>query len=343
MLVTACGTRPATPTAPPLPPLHLSPATDLAPAAGLAWLVDVDPRALAAQAELLPALSMLFPADSVAAFTERSGVDPWALEEVVVASYAPSPFPGEGDAEIRARQDTMLYLGRGAIQPGRIESIFRARAESVEGRAIDRGGDAPVIRTWGTVRGTRAQLATFGGDEVALEVGHFGPLRVAELFAEARLKRASPALKVEPLAHAAELVRDHEGDPPVRAFALGPFEGETATGLGGLLRAATAVAIGARPKTVKGHAAFEVVLVLTGGWGAEAKEAGERLRAAFDALSVAALGRLAGLDRPLGEVQVVTTPDALQLRVPLGALALARGARAAGLGGAAETGEIMSY
>jgi hypothetical protein len=310
------------------PPLHLAPATDLAQAAEVSWLIDVEPRALMAHAELLPALETLLPHTQVAAFTERNGFDPLALEELVIAAYAAD----QGGAT--------LYLARGAFDPGRLETVFRQRAEVVDGRAVDRAGDEPIVRTWGTVRGARAQLAVLGRDLAAVEVGRFGPLRVAELFAQGRIKRASPALKAGPLARGAELVRDAQGDPPARAFALGPFGGESAKGLGGLLAASTAAAVSARPTVVGDRAAFRVVLVLTGGWDTSAEQAGERLRAAFDALSAAGLGRLSGLDRPLEQVRVEARPDALRLTVTLDALALARGARAA-LG--AEASEIMSY
>ncbi len=117
---------PGVPTAP--PKLHLAPTTDLAQAAAIAWLIDVQPRALAAHAELLPALDTVFPHERVAAFTERNGFDPLALEELTLASYA------------SAEGETTLYLLRGALDPAKLESIFRAQTGGVEGRAIDRRG-----------------------------------------------------------------------------------------------------------------------------------------------------------------------------------------------------------
>jgi hypothetical protein len=317
--------------------LHLAPTTDLAQAASIVWLIDVAPRDLVSHAELLPAIDTLFPHDRVAAFAERNGFDPLALEELTMASYS------------SAEGETMLYLARGALNPGKLEAIFRARTGGVDGRGVDRQGEQEIVRTWGTVRQSRAQIATFGHEAAGLEVGRFGPLRAAELFAEGRLKRASPALKSPALARAEELSRETEGAgqaapdvevPPLRAFALGPFEGETAKGLGGLLAASTAAAIVARPATVGDHAALRLTLILVGGWGADAPKAADRLAAAFDALSATSLGRLAGLEHPLNLVHVEPLPDALRLTVALDALGLARGARAA-MG--AEVSEIMSY
>jgi hypothetical protein len=319
------------------PPLHLAPTTDLAQAASISWLLDVSPRSLASHAELLPAIEIVFPNAHVAAFIERNGFDPLALDEVTAASYSSQSG------------DSMLYLARGAFAPDRLNATFRRLAGELEGRAVDRQGAQAIVREWGTLRGAHVQLGTFGHEVVALEVGRFGPLRVAELFAQERLKRASPALRSGVLARAAELLRKDSrdagdageaGDAPARAFALGPFEGESAKELGGLVGASTSGAVAAEPEIVGGQAALRVTLVLTGGWGADAAAAADRLAAAFDALSATPLGHLAGLDHPLGSVRVDSFPDAVRLRVALDALALGRGARAAT---GAEISEIMSY
>jgi hypothetical protein len=330
----ACGGAPAPAKAsgPASVPLHLAPTTDLAQAASILWLIDLSPRAITSHAELLPAIETVLPHDRVASFTERNGFDPFALEELTLASYSSSVG------------STTLYLARGVFDPGKLESTFRARAGALEGRAVDREGEQTIVRQWGTVHDQRAQMATFGHQVAAVEVGRFGPLRVAELFAEQRLKRASPALKAGPLARAAELLRDSTNEAtaeaPARAFALGPFEGNTGQALGGLLAASTAAAVAARPETVTGHAALRVTLVLTGGWEGDAPRAADRLSAAFNALSATPLGLLAGLDRPLDRARVEPFSDALRLTVALDALGLAHGARAA-MG--AEVTEIMSY
>jgi hypothetical protein len=327
--IAACGpSEPAKAPGPTAPPLHLSPLEDLAPAAGLSWIVTARPREIAARPELAPALNMLAPAHKIAAFAERNGgVSPLDLDELVVATFTA----------------TTLYLARGAIDPARIEASFRTRAEAVDGRAIDRAaGPASTIRLWGTMHGDREQLVLFGRDALGLEIGRFGPLRAAELFAEARLKKASPALRAVPLARAAELLRTPAGDAPLRGFAPGPFEGETARALAGLVGASTAVAIAARPivredKTV----ALEITLVLTGAWKDDASAAAEKLRAAVDTLGATPLGHLTRLDHPLAEPRIEPLPDALRLTLQLDALALARGLNAAF--GDAEISEIMSY
>jgi hypothetical protein len=331
-LATACaGNAPARAPEPTFPPLHLAPVSDLAPAAGLRWLLAARPRELATRPDLAPALALLFPDPQVRAFAARhGGVSPLDLEELGVASYA----------------STTLFVTRGAIDPSRVESAFRKQADAIEGRAIDRAaGPHSITRMWGTLHGERAQLALLGHDGVGLEVGRFGQLRASELFAEQRLKKASPALRAVPLVRADELLRSAAGDAPLRAFAPGPFEDEAARALAGLLGASTAAAVAVRvvPKAdVSDHtAALELTVVLTGAWKDDAPAAAQKLRAAVDTLGATAIGRLTSLDHPLVEPRIEPLPDALRLTLVLDALSVARGLHASF--GQAEISEIMSY
>jgi hypothetical protein len=167
---------------------------------------------------------------------------------------------------------------------------------------------------------------------VALEQGRAGPIRAAEAFAQGKLHRASPALRGGPLVRAVQLV----GDAPVRAFAPGPFEGELAQGLGGLMRASTAVGVSAA--FVGPPAKIRLVIVLMGGWGKDANAASERLAAAAHVVSDSAFGRLLGLDHPVTSPQVRGTDEALIIEVTLDGTAMARGLHDAL---DAEIGDIM--
>ena len=64
----ACGGATGKPATPSGPPLHLAPATDLAQGAELSWIIDVEPRAIAAHAELLPAIDALMSRAQIAAW-----------------------------------------------------------------------------------------------------------------------------------------------------------------------------------------------------------------------------------------------------------------------------------
>lgn len=315
LLLAACGGRAATPPASPRrTELKIEPLTDLVPAAGLVWLLDLRPQDLMASATFAAALAQIVPDARFQAFAARhGGIDPRSARELVVANYP----------------EATLALVETPLDPARVEAAFAARALSVDGRAIE--GDA--IRTWGTVatgaETTHEQLAILGHDAAALETGHLGPLRAALAFAAGKLHRAQPALRADPLARAASLL----GDAPARFFAPGPFEGEWASGLGGLLRATTAAAAGAWPLPT-GDLVFR--LYLLGAWGDDAPAAAERLRAAFELLANDPLGKLIGADRPRSGPSARSTPGSLTLEFSLDALTLGRGLSAATAGTVAD-------
>jgi len=302
-----CGPRVvAPPVVPHVSSLALDPLVDLVPAAGLAWLVDARAEELLASPVLAPGVALILPAARFDAFAQHhGGIDLRRLSHLVIAQY----------------DGATLALGKIAVQAARVEAAFATRAVTVEGRAMEGG----VTRFWGTVGGDREQVALFDGEAVGLERGHFGPLRAAIYFARGMLKRARPALVAEPLAGVAKLL----GDAPLRAFAPGPFEGEWAAGLGGLLRATTALGASLHVSDRPTGGALEVQVVLAGAWGADAPRAAERLAAAFQLLANDPLGRLLGIDHPLEELRVSGDAEALRLQVVLDALGVARGLKAA--------------
>lgn len=331
MACAACGSKaPRAPDGPPQVPLHLAPARDLAPAAGLTWLVDAKPREIASTADLIPAIALVVPESRFRAFAASHGdVDLRQVQELCVARYG----------------ESLLTLARAPIDPARIEAAFTERAAHFDGRTVVIP-NPPVVRLRGTATdGATEQLTVFGRELVALEqarpgVGPKGgpanvapgPLRAAEAFAQGKLRRAPSALHGVALARAAELL----GEAPVRVFLPGPFEGEAAQGLGGLLRASTAVAGAARFAGPPARIAVRVVLM--GAWGTSGPAAAERLSAAADVLSASAFGRLLGLDRPVERPRTQALDEALVLEATLDAMALARGIHDAV---EAEVGEIM--
>lgn len=316
LMITACAGAP-----PPAhreirsTPLHLRPVSDLAPAAGVVWLVDARPRDLLVIPEMAAHVRLIFPDDHFDAFAKRhGGVDLRQLSELEVVGY----------------RAATLFLAHGVFDPSKVERAFTARAKT-DGRAIDRQGDplSTIVRTWGTVNGEREQIAIFGHEAIGLEIGRFGPLRAAEFFAEEKLKKSSPALRASPLARASELV----GETPLRAFAPGPFEGDASRALGGLLRASTAIAIAVTVlppgKTESGDepsARLAIRVVLLGDWKEDAVAATSRLAAAIHTLSQSSLGRLMGLDHPSAEPKVrLIADDALAADLTLSALDVFRG------------------
>jgi hypothetical protein len=313
LAASASGCGPTAPPAPPPPPpvpLHLSPACDLAPSAGLEWLVDARPREIAEIPDLIPAVSTVIPEARFRAFAEgHGGVDLRGMKELCVARY----------------RDAQLVVARGPLDPARVERAFADRVTRAPSRAID-VPNPPVVRLGGEIAGAPERLVLFGREALALETGAPGAppgidgrvARIAEAFALGKLHRAAPALRGAALAKAAAVL----GDAPLRAFAPGPFEGETARGLGGLLRAATAVAASARFAGPPARIALR--LVLTGAWQKDGPAA-ERLAAAAHVIAESALGHLLGVNEPLATPVVRATEDALVLDAVVDGNALARG------------------
>ena len=314
-LLAACGPSAPAKTAPSSPPLHLRPVADLAQAAGLNGIVSARPRELFADPEWTIAVRELFDDARFEAFAERhGGVDLRALDELVITDYP----------------EATLFLAGGVVDPARVEQSFAARAR-VEGRGVDRraGPLGTIVRTWGTVHDRRQQLAVLGREAVGLEVGRFGPLRVAELFAQERLKRAHPALRTTPLDR---LVGVLGADAPIVALAPGPFDDAWAQALGGLLGASTAAGLSVRraPASAGDGAMLRVRLALLGTWGEEQREgARERFAAALHVLAESSLGRLCGLNHPRSNPTVRSDGEALIAELTVAARPLFRGLKAA--------------
>lgn len=327
-LVASCGGPPKPP--PAEPPLAIAPLADIVPSAGLQTLVLVKPKALYAQTDLRPAIDELLPEEDMLAFATRHGsVDPRQLDEVAVGIYP----------------HTTLVLGSGVVDPTRVEQAFGARTLGIDGRKIDHAGSAltTVTRAWAeaAVVGSpnhHEELVTFGRSAVGWQIddppstpSQIGPLRASELFALKKLAKSRPALAAPPLDSAASTF----GDAPVRMFFLGPFEGEWATAMGGLLRAATAVGASA---TSDGSGNLRVTVGVFGAFGDKAPQAAERLAGVVDVLGQSALGKLAGLDHPVSPFQARSTPDSAVIEGRIDARQLVRGVRAAT---GAQIAEIM--
>lgn len=306
-----CATPPP-PSAPaprPLPPLKTAFLSDLIAVAGVRWILFAAPQDLLSVPWILPLVDRAVSGARFDRFARATGIDLRAIPEAVVTATADPD--GKPD-------DVLFYLARHTGDPTVIERSFRARLTSAEKRSVDR---PDLVRISGKV-GLSSQAAVLLGKDVAgfQEGGNLsrGPARVAALFAENKLKSAHTVLAVEPL-HSLSV---RLGAAPLAALAPGPFEGEVARGLRGLLGAATAIGAALRPTPRQG---FAVVLTVTGDFSTSAQAAGEELLAAWKELSTSRLGHLLALDEPLVGPAVTTEPNALVLTLELNGAALADG------------------
>ncbi len=313
---TGLAAHPAPPVAAGSPGLRLDPLVDLVPAAGLIWLVQARPTDLWSGAATHRVATRLVPPARLDSFAAgHGGVDLRQTREMVVAGFDAS---------------TVTLVSTPCV-PERVVAAFSARTTPIHGSVTEQ----EISRVWGS-RGDGSvgeELAVFDNRAVGLERGRGHVLRVATLFAEGRLHRALPALRAQPLAAAAAAI----GEAPLRAFAPGPFDGEAAQGLGGLLRATTAVAA-----TVRSRSDTELVFhfSLIGAWGKDADRATERLSAVFETLAVDPVGRLIGADRPVAGPYTWHDSGTLRLEVTLDADTVARGLHDAT---EASVEEMMSY
>jgi hypothetical protein len=320
-LVLACrhGAPPSTSAPASSPsPLHLDPLTDLLPAARLAWLLDARPRTLLSNPAILSSIEVVLPDTALDAFARsHGGVDLRACDELVVAGYDAST----------------LFLAHEVVDPAKVEAAWSAEAAAVVGRAIDVPSDDPrgvITRVWGSLGTGHESLVLFGREAVGVVHANEGPLRAAELFAQGKLKRTLPALRTPPLDRVAERL----SDAPVRLFAAGPFEGEWASGLSGLLAVATGAGVSANldPQGVT------IVAVLLGPWGERTEDAKGRVVKAYEVFADSGLGRLLGFHEPIVAPRFTADGDCVRAEVRIRLEMLARGLADASSG---SIGEVM--
>jgi hypothetical protein len=265
-------------------------------------LVVGRPMDLASDPGLAPALGLLFPAERLDAFAQGTGVHLARTPEALIAGF----------------DYATLYMVEGA-EGARVQQRFRDRLVSEP--TVARPHPA-IVRIEGLVGATPQTLVRVDPGQVAVSVGSATPARIVELFALGKLTKSPPALRGSALA---TLPQNLER-APARFYAPGPFGGGWAEGARGLLAAALAVGIAARP--VAGGR-LELRLAISGDWSHAGSAAEERLREAWQELASSGTGRLLGLNDPASGPYVQNGPGLLELSLELDALTLARGLRAA--------------
>jgi hypothetical protein len=297
-------TKPAA-TPPAAHALHRGPLTDLVSAAGLRWLVLIKPQQILAGSELGQAIAAIIPEPRLAAFSESSGVDLRAVPEAVVAGF---PY-------------STLYL---ATLPTDVAPLARARfSDRLLSGAVTKRPHPGLVRITGVIGQTPETLLTVEERMLAVAVGDPLPVKIAEAYAEERLKTSPTALRGAALSALPDDLSPHN---PVVLLAPGPFPDEWQRAAGGLLPSAVALAIAAQPI---GHGKLATTLYLAGAWQSSAADAASRLGAAWTALAHSPTGRLFELNEV---AEVEAKPGLLTLRVELELAAILRGIRASVLG-----------
>lgn len=291
-------------------PLHVAELTSLLPLAHLRWLILARPRDIAAVPWLIPGIARIAPEASLVRFQAHTGFDLRQIPEAAVATYA------DGGGE------STLYLLRHNGDRVAIERLFRARLTGSESRVVER---PDVIRVSGKIGTTTATLVVLGSDVVGFQFGGSvarGPARLAALYALGVLKKSPTAMTDEGL----QALATRLGAAPLRAFAVGPFEGELARGARGLLAGATAIGATVRPSAREGLLA---VIAVAGDFRKSGEAAERELTAAWTELAGGSFGHLLGLDVPVEKPLATHAPDAVAVAVEVDPNRLATGIAAA--------------
>lgn len=252
------------------PSLKLDPLVDLLPAGGLDWLLLLQPAELLREHALGKPLATVIPEANVDTLSTYLGFDPRLADQIAVAGYG----------------ESTLYALRVAHDPAQVETKFRERITSDFFRNID-GPSVTVLS--GTIGSRRRSMADLDASVLLFESGPSRPLKAAIAFAQGKLKRARPALQVEPLATLARRL----GPAPALLFAPAS-EAVPWRGAHGLLDRAAAVGLAASASPE----GLRVRSVLLGAWDEPPTQALARLEHTLDDLAHSSVGRLTGLDAP---------------------------------------------
>jgi hypothetical protein len=278
---------------------------------GLQWLVRIKPAQLAATTWLEQPIARVLREDRLSLLTRATGIDLRRSPELLLAAY---------------RQDVVAYLVRHRSDQTLVERRFRARLTSAVQRA-ELGHQ--LVGVWGNIGTEFHGFASIGRDVAGYQYGgdrKRGPVRIALLYAQSKLEQIPTALSETSI----EAMHRAFGDAPAMVLLPGPFEGDMAGGVRGLLAAATAFGAALTPTASQ---TLRLQVLLAGEFSTPGTSSDERpsdyLEAAWADLATADLGHLLHLHEPRSAVSVSTNPLGLSLTVELDAAKLFDGLAAA--------------
>jgi hypothetical protein len=274
---------------------------DLAPAAGLRWLVMGRPRRIMGEAELAPSLATIVPPERLEAFAHSTG---FRLDRVTLGAIAGYDFG-------------TLYL---AELDGSEAPLVRARFSE---KLVD-GGLTRVRSDVHRIVGTTASgdvraLVTVEDRYIAFATGDSTLVRIVEAYAHDRL-RSPAALRGAGLRELPAL----SDDALIAFLAPGPFMNDWGHAADGVVASAEALSI---VVTKASGGRLRAKLTLVGDWE-HASEALAKLEMAWAELRQSPTGRLLGIEQAKA-LNPEISPQFLTLSAEFEIGPLARGLRAA--------------
>lgn len=274
-------------------PVHQGPPTDLVPAAGLRWLVVVEPKRLWSIPGVAPSVQRLFATERLDAFAKASGLDLRTLDAGAIAGFDLGT----------------LYL---ALTRDRIGIAQEAFIDRLISDPVTKHLGPGVTHTTGIIGTTPESFLALDRYGVALSVGDPTLTKIAGAFALGKLHKSPSALRGAALRELPKTLDDE----PLRFYAPGPFIGEWARGAQGLLAETTAVAIVARPEQ---NGVLRVAVTALGDYGDDVNAVNRKARQSYEALAQSDLGRLLGFAEPTlsPEVMAESRRVSITLFIPL--------------------------
>lgn len=260
----------------------------------------VEPSKLLNHPELGTALAQVVTERRLDAFAEASGVD---LRHVAKAAVAGFPY-------------ATLYLAE--VPSATAASAREHFSERLVDAATTKHPRPNLTRISGIIGQTPETLLTLDDRALAVAVGDPLIAKIAEAYAEERLKTSPTALRGSALATLPPL-----GESPLLLLAPGPFADEWRSAAGGLLESTVAVAATLQPI---GHGKIAAMIYLSGAWGNDRDAAARRLATAWTAFTQSTAGHLFALDP---NATVESTAELLTLRVEIEIEPFTRGLKAA--------------
>lgn len=296
---------PKTPQPEPVPHKELD---ELAPTAGLEWVVRTRPREIAAIPWLIPAILEIVPEANQSALQGRLGFDPRQCLEAIFVSYGP------------ALSGCQAQLVRHNADPALLEKKFLERLTSDIQRSIDH---PEVIRLRGKV-GKKFLALTLIGKTIAvyddLDADEDGVARIAALYALGKMTKAKTIRNDLLLASTTERF----GDAPVITVAPGPFVDEWKSAARGLLEVADAIGVSLSPASTE---AVRISGAIRGDFGEDGSKAADLLRESWEDVGASQMGRILGF-HDASEPVAAGTRDVITLNVMVDPMRAARGLRA---------------
>lgn len=292
-LAIACGASPARTR--PARARPLGPLITLVPADSTLVIV-ARPAELVAAAPTARIIRAVFPADQLDRFSQRTGIDPRELEELVVADHP----------------DGRVVLARGPF-----DAPFAVREAGERMAPLEASVDTPRIRRVGILGARRVDATALAPRTVLWVEG--APQLAARVLAAAR---RHPASRNHALSSAiASPLRDSLGDAPFALYSLAPLGLPRDTGVGLLLARERALAASVRPA---GDRALEVAVELHGEFpnGAEAN-----FRALAHAVAESDLGGALGMRDALPTLRIEADTHRVRLDAEVDAAVLSIGLR----------------